>query len=133
MAQQMIGKEIYRFLIVGLTTVAIDLAIYRTLLLLDVSVDISKASSFIAGAIFAYVVNKVWTFSASGSLIHLILFGSLYFSTLLINVALNAIVLKFLGVSETTLLLAFLCATAISATLNFIGMKFIVFTKKAHN
>ena len=44
-----------------------------------------------------------------------------------VNVGLNSSVLALLGYDQIDTILAFLVATAASATLNFLGMKFLVF------
>jgi putative flippase GtrA len=58
------------------------------------------------------------------------MFMALYLTTLLINVGINSGVITALGDAELVLLLAFLAATGTSATLNFIGMRMIVFRTK---
>jgi putative flippase GtrA len=124
----MIRRQVSRFLVVGFTTVAIDLAGYRLLIATGLDVDIAKAISFAAGTVFAYFANRQWTFTAQGGARRFIMFCLLYLSTLLVNVGANAAALGWTGESEPALWLAFLIATGISATLNFLGMKFIVFT-----
>ena len=125
-----IKRELRVFLLVGLLTVSIDLVSYRLLMWLGVSVSPAKATSFIIGTVFAYFANKQWTFdSAEGGRKRFFGFALLYSTTLAINVLVNAVVLHFLGVEEFALAAGFLSATATSATLNFLGMKFLVFKK----
>ena len=127
----MITKQLQRFLIVGFTTVAIDLAVYRILLLLDVPTEPAKGIGFIAGTIFAYFANKLWTFDrAKGGRNVFALFVALYVTTLIINVGVNSGVIAILGEAELALALGFLIATGTSATLNFLGMRVIVFRNK---
>lgn len=125
----MIRREILIFLVVGTLTVLVDFLTYRTLLWLGfVGVDISKATSFIVGTLFAYFANRHWTFGhkqhAAGSLYRFLV---LYMLTLGANVWINAIVLELLKMMPWVIQLAFLTATGVSATLNFIGMKLFVF------
>ena len=116
------------FLVVGSITVGIDLLTYRILLWLGVEIWISKTISFITGTIFAYFSNKIWTFDrAEGGTKRAAGFLVLYGTTLLLNVLVNALVIHILGRGEVGLALGFLAATGTSATLNFLGMKFLVF------
>jgi len=116
-----------RFLVAGFTTVAIDFTVYRLLVLLSTQLDIAKALGFLAGTVFAYYANRLWTFAAPGGSRRFLAFLLLYLTTLVINTAANASVLALFDRSETVLILAFLFATAVSATMNFLGMKWIVF------
>lgn len=125
----MIKRELALFLIVGSLTVLIDFLIYRGLVWsAAVSVDIAKASGFLAGTLFAYFANRFWTF---GHTAHRPgtpwRFGFLYMLTLGGNVIVNAVVLKLLVDAPAAVQLAFLAATGISASLNFFGMKRFVF------
>jgi putative flippase GtrA len=62
-----------------------------------------------------------------GGFIRFTVFTLLYLSTLIVNVVSNEIVLKLTSQINGSLMIAFLIATSLSATLNFIGMKYIVF------
>ena len=120
--------QIARFLVVGTTTVAIDYAVYSLLLLIGVTFAPSKGIGFTAGTLFAYFANRLWTFSARGGLDRIARFIVVYGVNLGVNVGLNSFVLALLGYDQIDTILAFLVATAASATLNFLGMKFLVFT-----
>ena len=120
--------ETSRFLIVGSTTVLIDLICYFILIYVGFETSISKCISFSVGTIFAYFANRKYTFKSSvGGLFRFTVFILLYLSTLVVNVASNEIVLKLTSQIIGSLMIAFLIATSLSATLNFIGMKYIVF------
>lgn len=125
--------ELARFLLVGLTAVAIDFVVYRGLLALALDVRTAKGAGYVAGAVFAYFANRAFTFRL-GAGVHggeLARFIAVYLFALLANVAVNASVLALLGRSEATIAAAFVCATAVSATLNFLGMKLFVFGASA--
>ena len=127
----MLAQRLQRFLIVGFTTVAIDFTAYRLLLYLDSPTTIAKGLGFIAGTIFAYFANKLWTFDrAKGGANIFSMFIALYLITLLINVGVNSGVIKVLGRDELFLTIAFLMATGTSAALNFVGLQMIVFKSK---
>lgn len=125
----MINRELGIFLVVGSLTVLIDFLIYQGLVRTDwFNVDIAKAIGFLTGTLFAYVANKVWTFGhqehASGSMLR---FASLYTATLSANVIVNAACLVLFSSISTSVQIAFLIATGVSAALNFLGMKLFVF------
>lgn len=129
----MIKRELPIFIVVGLLTVLVDFVFYRGFVLLDLAdVDIAKALGFVAGTIFAYFANKLWTFNhkehAPGSAWK---FAILYACTLIVNVLVNALVLNALSQVTGGIQIAFLIATAVSASLNFLGMKFLVFKSAA--
>lgn len=123
-------KQVVRFLVVGFTTVAIDYLSYRILIPFGMGYAPAKAASFIIGTVFAYYANRFWTFNgpeskpAPGSALR---FGVLYATTLLCNVAANAVLLVVLAGNALAIQGAFAVAAAISATLNFLGMKYLVF------
>jgi len=127
----MIKRELSVFLVVGCLTVALDFIVYRGLtyfFLCDSS--LAKAIGFISGCIFAYFANRFWTFKQQSSRS-----GSLWRFTLVYAVGLVANVLINQGIlsswdSPATLYVAFLVATGVSATLNFMGMKWFVFTQR---
>lgn len=123
----MLKSEIKRFLIVGFTTVFIDMLIYFICVQLGINLDLSKGIGFIAGTIFAYFANKCWTFSAQGSYKRFVSFFALYTMTLGVNMGVNWAILNLLSASKITYIGAFLVATASSAILNFVGMKFLIF------
>ena len=113
----------------GILTVLIDLTAYKCLLLyFDFDVNLAKGSGFLIGTLFSYVANRLWTFQnkvfVSGSLYR---FLPLYFSTLVINIAVNSLILMAFNYISLIDYIAFIVATACSAILNFLGMKFFVF------
>ena len=134
-----IKRELGIFLIVGLLTVGIDFLIYRSFIYLQPfgldSVNIAKGFSFISGTIFAYFANRFWTFNqqttGAGSVFR---FAMVYILGLIANIAINYLCIEWFScpalATEYTLLIAFILATGVSASFNFIGMKFFVFTDR---
>lgn len=129
----MIKRELLIFLVVGIVTVVIDFLAYQGLILFGVAgIDIAKAAGFVVGTVFAYFANRYWTFGhnrhASGSAFR---FGILYVISLGANVGINALCLMGLKDHSMSVQLAFLFATGLSATLNFLGMRLFVFADKS--
>jgi putative flippase GtrA len=124
------NSEFSRFIIVGITTVLIDLLTYIMLVFFGLSTFFSKGISFSSGTLFAYFANKSYTFKFTGSgSVRFFLFTTLYTSTLILNVLSNELMINWTAAFDYSILVAFFFATFISASLNFIGMKFIVFKK----
>jgi len=129
-----VRKEIFRFLVVGFTTVAIDFCSYRLLLALGAPYAPGKAAGFVVGTVFAYFANRFWTFAGQGvrpAPGNPLRFAVLYATTLLCNVAANSVLLSAFSAYRHAIPVAFLVATALSATLNFLGMKYLVFRPHA--
>lgn len=125
----MIRKELSVFLVVGTSTVVVDYATYVALLnWASLAVDLAKGLGFLTGTVYAYFVNRIWTFghqqAAAGSARR---FALLYALTLGANVLINAGVLRLLGEWGMARQMAFFVATGVSAVLNFLGMKLYVF------
>lgn len=131
----LIKREVYVFLVVGTLATIVDFAVYSLLTNLgNISFSSAKTISFIAGTLFGYVANKNWTFQYKKKVTNsLVRFFVLYLFTLFINVYFNSTFLTILREVPRNFELAFVLSTAISATLNFIGMKFIVFNKNSNS
>ncbi|MGE0409165.1 MAG: GtrA family protein [Amphiplicatus sp.] len=124
-------SPVFRFLIVGGMTVLLDLIVYRAFAFIGVDVHAAKGIGFVAGTLFAYFANRLYTFSAKGGAAVFMRFLALYATTLGCNVAVNAAALFALSSDTNAVTIAFLIATGVSATLNFLGMKHLVFRRKA--
>lgn len=131
MSQTSSRSQLSRFLLVGGSTVLLDLLLYKVFLM-GLAPSPAKSLSFLLGTVYAYQFNRVWTFKAgSASLPQALKFGLVYGTNLGINVGTNAAMLSLLPlVLPWRLNMAFLVATATSATLNFLGMKWLVFNPR---
>jgi putative flippase GtrA len=122
-----VGDQLRRFLIVGAGTVAIDFVTYALCLEAGLWISVAKATGFVVGTFAAYLANRFWTFAGTAAQGSLRGFLLLYLATLAVNVAVNAAMVAWLGESWAALGFAFVVATAVSAGLNFLGLKFYVF------
>lgn len=125
----MIKKELLFFLIIGVTTVLVDLCTYLLLIKLNfLLISFAKAFGFLSGTIFSYFANRYWTFGnkkfISGNFWRFLV---LYLTTLGTNVFVNNLSLIFFIDVTHAIHLSFIIATGVSASLNFLGMKFFVF------
>ncbi len=125
------GKQIRRFLVIGVLSVLIDYAVYTLLTNLGLVTSVSKGVSYVAGMIVGFIGNKLWTFeSARRSAAEPVIYILLYTITLGVNVLVNSaglVVLDDWLALESAKGLAFLAATGVTTVLNFIGMKWVTF------
>ena len=120
-------KELMRFLIGGGSAITTDYIIYMLLLYAGMAMSVSKAVSYICGAIVGFVINKIWTFESKGfSKMEIMRYILLYVVSACVNAGVNRMVMFVVNMQ----LLAFFCATGVSTVLNFLGQKFFVFVKK---
>lgn len=118
-------RQVFRFLATGLIVVVVDAGVYASSLGFFAPSS-AKAIAFVCGTIVAYLINKFWTFEKRGfSVSEGASFLSLYVISLGINVGINEV---FLRIPPYSLLFAYLCATTASATFNFLGQKYVIFS-----
>lgn len=123
-------RESIIFLIIGITSVSIDISSYIVLLSLTKLINLSKFISFILGATFSYFGNKNFTFNVKVRKITPVYFALLYSSSLGLNILINNFSLNlFIKKDLTAIFISFFISTLICATFNFIMMKFLVFRK----
>lgn len=122
-------REILRFLLVGGGAALLDGCVYVLLVAAGVEVPLAKALSFAIAAIAAYLGNKHFTFQRRArSWAVVALYCALYASTLGINVLVNSGVLRLLNDDHgLTLMAAWAFATFVSASINFVSTKYLVF------
>jgi putative flippase GtrA len=135
-------KQLIKFALIGVLAVLVDLSCYYVLLnllpekLLTIvsNESLSKTISFLCGMTVTYTLNKFWTWkkrNRSGK--RMVKFGMLYGFSLVMNVASNSCLLFVLHEYSHLLdlpnkyLIAFVGATGLSASINFVGQKFWVF------
>ncbi|MDX2147388.1 MAG: GtrA family protein [Planctomycetota bacterium] len=143
------AKQLRRFLVIGLSSVAADLASYALFLrVLGMDTLPAKGLSYFVGTIVGFIGNKLWTFeSRRKSVSEPITYLVLYAITLGINMGVNELMIRggnaaarawfdsdhaaraLLGVPVPTIIkaLAVLVATGVTTVLNFLGMRFVTF------
>jgi putative flippase GtrA len=125
-----IRAQLIKFLITGAVAATIDFSFYYALFYILRSVIIAKGISFIIATTSFYFVSKKWTFYANekSHIESFPKFLGLYAITLSTNVGLNAF---FFHVAQYNIVVSYIGATAVSASMNFIGQKWWVFNKKS--
>ncbi len=135
-------KQVVKFTLIGLLAVAVDLICYYVFLnvlprklLFSINNEVgAKALSFLCGLCVTYTFNKGWTWKQSDrSKSRIFRFMTLYGFSMALNVGMNSLFLYLLKSRELfselpyKYLIAFVCATGISASMNFVGQKYWVF------
>lgn len=122
-----LDKSSVRFVLVGGCCTLIDFAIY--MLLVDrIGAIWGKGISMGCAMIVNYFLNKFWSFSANNTKAapELVRYVCAQAVNITVNVSVNAISLKLLGVKS----IAFILATGIAMTVNYLLQRFWVFKKK---
>lgn len=123
-------KELLRFLVGGGSAVATDYLVYKILLYAGINMSVSKATSYVCGAVVGFVINKLWTFESKGFIrMEVVRYIILYMVSACVNAGVNRLVMFGFNIQ----MLAFLCATGVSTVVNFLGQKFFVFVKQERN
>lgn len=120
-------NEAVKFIAVGIGGVVADYLVYGGLMWLGVNMLAAKGLSYLAVASITFVLNTRWTFRRARFVkLELFRYAAVYDFSAGVNTAINKAVVILCGVK----LLAFLVATGASSVVNFLGLKFFVFTKK---
>lgn len=132
--------QVGRFAIVGVTVVLLDALVTFAFRSLGVPPGWAKGIGFATGAVLAYFANLRFTFRTEVGRGAVVWFAVVYLANLFVNTQVfvlviaaqppmyNALGLGDPGFQET---IAFFGATGTSATLNFLGMKYVVFRPRA--
>ena len=127
---QQLNGEILRFLLVGGVAAMVDLGLYLLLDALGLPTFAAKLVSFVAVGLLVYGAHKTITFRnrTPNHLVSISQFLVLYATTLGLNVVANEVLLAVIPLPRDWQVgLAWLGATALSASVNFLGGKLIVF------
>ena len=117
-------KQIFKFCVGGGSAVLTDFVVY-ILLKQYIALSVAKMISFV-GAAIGFLINKLWTFeSRNFRLREIFRYALLYAVSATANTMVNKGVLSLSNIT----IIAFLCATAVSTIINFLGQKFFVFKK----
>ena len=116
-----------RFVLFGGLAAGVDFGIYQLLLHVGLWADLAKAVSFICGTVTAYVLNRRWTFDATGGTAPALRFAALYSVTFFVNVGVNALCLQLLTGHRWQIPLAWVIAQGTATVINFVMLRAVVF------
>ncbi len=121
------SNQIFRFILTGGISTAIDFAVYM-LLSIKLPVEISKGISMLTASVFSYIANKNYTFRNKDRTTpgYLIRFYLVFAANLAVNIFVNSVMLRWTGYK----IVSFIAATLAGMTVNYLGQRFIVFPEK---
>ena len=122
-----LAGQLARFVAVGAFSALVDLGVYQLLLHLGLWVHAAKAISFVLGTTTAYLLNRRFTFTASGGRGRFAGFVVLYATTFAINVGVNALALAVLPTMAARYTVAWVIAQATATAINFVMLRTVVF------
>ncbi|MEO1639621.1 MAG: GtrA family protein [Pseudomonadota bacterium] len=126
----MIGQQIMRFAVVGVIGLLVDGGILWLLLSFEVDPFLARALSFPVAVVVTWALNRAWTFRADYVDRKIGQFGR-YFAVqvtgTLLNYCIYAVIIAIAGTADRTIMIAFLCGSALAAVFNFLGARAVAF------
>lgn len=128
----MIRRELGFFILNGIVSVTLAYFIYRVLVTEEIlGVNSANGVAYISGMIYGFFSNRKWAFQdrelVTGAKLTRYVF--LHAFTLVVNISVNAIMLKVIFGMYGDILFSFLLAISFSTVLNFLGLKYLVFNQ----
>lgn len=121
--------QLSRFVAVGLLSALVDFGAYHLLLQLGAWPSAAKAVSFVLGTTTAYLLNRRFTFDATGGRGRFAGFVLLYGTTFALNVGMNALMLAVLPAMPLRTSLAWAIAQGLATVVNFVMLRTVVFRR----
>ncbi len=121
--------QLIRFVGVGLVSALVDFGVYFLLLAVGTRVPAAKGVSFILGTTTAYLLNRRFTFTASGGgRGRFAGFVLLYATTFALNIGMNTLALVLLPAGmPLRLAVAWVIAQGAATVVNFVMLRTVVF------
>ncbi len=119
--------QLIRFAMTGGLAALVDYGSYQALLAVGLNVHVAKSLSFVLGTLTAYLINRRWTFQASGGRGQLASVLLLYGITFAVQVGMNAVMLGLLPDLGWKITVAFVVAQGTATVINFVVQRTVIF------
>ena len=119
--------QVVRFVVTGGLAAVVDYGLYQLLLAAGLQLSVAKALSFVVGTTTAYLINRRWTFRAGGSRATFAKVMGLYALTFVVQVGLNAVLVRVLPEAWWRITLAFVLAQGTATVINFVVQRTLIF------
>lgn len=123
--------QLVRFVAIGVLAAGVDFGTYHLVLSFGVWASVCKAISFILGTTTAYLLNRKFTFRASGTSGEVAKFALLYIVTFFVNVGVNALMLSLMSHWSWRYNVAWLIAQGVATAINFVMLRTVVFRERS--
>ncbi len=122
-----LATQLTRFVATGGVAALVDYGCYQALLATGMWIHLAKATAFVLGTLTAYMINRRWTFRASGGGMQFASVMMLYATTFTVQVGCNAVMLALLPTSAWRITLAFVVAQGTATSINFVVQRVVIF------
>lgn len=120
--------QLLRFVLTGGFSAIVDFGLLKLFSeAFGMQVDLSKALSFVAGTLTAYLINRRWTFGAAPSRSRFVQVMVLYALTFVVQVGVFHVVFNALEGNSQAKLIAFVIAQGTATVINFIVQRVWIF------
>lgn len=123
--------QMARFVVIGVLAAGVDFGSYQLILHFGVWSALARACSFILGTTTAYLLNRRFTFRATGGGATVARFVALYATTFFVTVGVNALALHILSGWKWSVTVSWVISQGTATVINFIMLRLVVFRAPA--